>query len=171
MTTTETGKGFAKTTVDARETPGPCTALGSPTVGQVVPSMIRVHVGFRAGTKALLAEVLSVYSDAATAERALDFEASGLDCTSGTLHLSDGTNEPATIEFDGSDKAFDAVTVDRVSAWTATTSTTNYGLIVARIGNALAELELASRKGVSTAELRNGELIVADALRRVKAAR
>lgn len=170
MTTTETGTGFTETTIDTRSTAGPCKAAGSPTGEDTVPSKVRVGAAFAAGSKAFVAEILTVYTDAGTAQRALTFGASGLNCTKGTLHGTDGTNTPATIKASGTDTSFDDVAVDEVRAWTVTTSKVNIGLIVARVGNALAAIQLGSLKGSDTSELRNGEVIVAGALRKVKAA-
>lgn len=171
MTTTETGTGFTKTQVDTRATPGPCKSAGSPTVEDTVPSDVRVAAAFEAGSKAFVAEVLTVYSDTATAQRALVFGVGGLNCKKGTLHYSDGTSAAATIKAAGRSTKFDGVVVDEVRAWTVTTSTLNIGLIVARIGNAIAAIQLGSLKTSDTSELRNGELIVRDALHKLKAAR
>ena len=164
------GAGFTRATADLLATPGPCEPLSAPTVEQAVPSRTRVGVRYVAGSVAFVGEVITTYPDPATAERALDFLAAGLSCSSGTLHGADGTETPVSISAQGTRTELDGLTLDEVRIWTVQTSSLGIGLVDARIGSTLVLLQFGAQKTADTTNLRDSDQIAVTALRKVKTA-
>jgi hypothetical protein len=92
LTAADLGDGFTQTASDAKQATSPCDAKGTPAVDEQVPPTLKVARDFVQNKLQAQAEQdLVVYSDAATAAKALAALQEGLHCTAGTLYADDGS--------------------------------------------------------------------------------
>jgi hypothetical protein len=98
ITASDIGDGFAETTFDSKDVTSPCDAKGTPGVDEQVPPALKVGRDFvQNKLQAQAEENLQVYSDAATAAKALAALEEGLHCSTGTLYADDGSTVSVQI--------------------------------------------------------------------------
>jgi hypothetical protein len=95
--------------------------------------------------------VIFVYSDPATAQKALDTGKTGLACTSGTVYYTDGTKGAITIS--APTDVSTEVGGDSAVAWQLKNADVQGTQVVSLIGQAIVTLSFTTAAGTDTSSL------------------
>ncbi|MCW2498077.1 hypothetical protein [Jatrophihabitans sp.] len=141
--------------------PLPCQSAGEPTLTDKFPGTVRAGVDIVDNTaRAAVSEEIRLFADKATATAALAYAKAGLACSGGTVTADDGTKlavklgAPQDIEASLlKDAKLASTGIDQAYAWSATSSTDDYGLVTVQIDRSLVLMTFVNAAGADTSKL------------------
>lgn len=165
LTAAEVGGGFVQTQTDDTDTPLPCTP-NDPPLSQAFPPNLKVQADFGGlDGKALFSEEIESFADTDTVAQVIAAGEHGLSC--GTTTVS-GTQ--VKIEGPTDLTAQVQVPVDKVEAWSVTSSALNASLVIAQIGTQLVVFSFGAAPSVETSKLPDAATLIRTGLAKVNAA-
>ncbi|MEP7021651.1 MAG: hypothetical protein ABI808_13450 [Pseudonocardiales bacterium] len=148
---------------------GPCAPAGSPSFRQQTSPLDDAGAKLDSATpQAALTEVVFVYADSATAQKAFSTGKAAVDCTTGTVYYSDGTKASVTIS--PPSDVTSSVAADTAVGWQLKNADVQGTQILSLVGQAIIALSFSTGAGTDVSGLPDVLLVAKTAVGKLKTA-